>query len=213
MHPPPPHRHGWTTWSVMGLRALSLPVAIVTGVTSAATVARRPLPYAQVRLCGCSGSGVKSVYIFVRGGRGKREGGGSEVERKERRGEIGIQAPQTHALCQTVAYTLIPLLHILHLLPLVPHPTPPPPCPTPLTPHTLLTLLTPHLHPHSDLPPNPYPVRLMGGNDTAGRVEIFYNGQWGSVCDDHWTSMEASVICRELGFPGLISATTQADGL
>ena len=84
------------------------------------------------------------------------------------------------------------------------HARPPHP-PHPLMPHTLT--------PHSDVPPNPYPVRLMGGNDTAGRVEIFYNGQWGSICDDHWTSNEASVICRELGFPGQLSAVTQTQGL
>jgi len=53
----------------------------------------------------------------------------------------------------------------------------------------------------------------MGGNDTAGRVEIFYNGQWGTICDDHWTSKEASVICMELGFPGQLSAVTQTQGL
>jgi len=92
-------------------------------------------------------------------------------------------------------YVLTPLLHLLHM-------------------HTLLTSSPPHpLTFHSDIPLNPYPVRLMGGNDTAGRVEIFYNGQWGTICDDHWTSKEASVICRELGFPGQLSAVTQTQGL
>ena len=84
--------------------------------------------------------------------------------------------------------------------------TPPYPC------SVFLTYAHPHLHPHSDVPPNPYPVRLVGGSDTAGRVEIFYDGQWGTICDDQWTSKEASVICRELGFPGLISATNQTQG-
>ena len=47
------------------------------------------------------------------------------------------------------------------------------------------------------------PVRLSGRADpTRGRVEVFYNNTWGSLCDDYLDSKDAAVICRMLGFSG-----------
>ncbi|KAL0147162.1 hypothetical protein M9458_057686 [Cirrhinus mrigala] len=49
-------------------------------------------------------------------------------------------------------------------------------------------------------------VRLVGDLDSSGRVEVYHDGQWGSVCDDGWDLAEAEVVCRQMGFPGAISA-------
>ena len=44
-------------------------------------------------------------------------------------------------------------------------------------------------------------VRLRGGaRANQGRVEVFHNGHWGTVCSQSFYAQAANVICRELGY-------------
>lgn len=53
-------------------------------------------------------------------------------------------------------------------------------------------------------------LRLVRGTNadslfSSGRLEIYVNGQWGTVCDDFFDQIDANVACQQLGFVGATS--------
>ncbi|XP_005178873.1 uncharacterized protein LOC101896627 isoform X4 [Musca domestica] len=72
-------------------------------------------------------------------------------------------------------------------------------------PTAFLCDVTPDCSDGSDESPQicnaPIEYRLEGGRSkNEGRLEIFYRGEWGTVCDDDFSQKEAQVVCNSLGY-------------
>ncbi len=55
-------------------------------------------------------------------------------------------------------------------------------------------------------------LRLIGERLGAGRVELFFAGQWGTVCGEGFDAAAAAVACRQAGFAGVDRVEVRGGG-
>ena len=58
-------------------------------------------------------------------------------------------------------------------------------------------------------------VRLVGTEHQSreGRLEVFYNDTWGTVCDHYFTDISAKVVCSQLGFGFVVHISTYTEAV
>ena len=76
----------------------------------------------------------------------------------------------------------------------------------------LLKFMT-HLINFPHVAPTNGQLRLVEGNYTSyslssGRLEVYLNGQWGTVCNHGWGRPETQVACQQLGYTSSIYGYT-----
>ena len=55
-------------------------------------------------------------------------------------------------------------------------------------------------------------VRVQGGTQPYnGRIEVMYNGEWGTICNMGWGSDDARTFCRQLGYVDVIGTGLATD--
>ena len=59
-----------------------------------------------------------------------------------------------------------------------------------------------------------FSLRIVNPNNISihyeGRVEVYYSGQWGTICSYYHSNTNARVICQELGYPDARAGSASA---